>query len=323
GGAGGEATEICVNFLDDDLDGLPDCTDPACKAEFLCAPPPEVGWQGPVALWQGPGDAPAPSCAQSGGYEQAKAGGKAGLSVPPVACADCACGPPKGVACQVTTTGFFATGDCSGPKASLTVPVNVCQGFVTTGMDPASARWESAPAAGGACLPQQLGSHQIPPLVWSGKASTCGEPLPTGGGCGPGVCVPRPHAPFGAGLCIYHDGNQSCPSGPYAQKLVYYAGADDSRQCSGCTCLDPTGTSCQGTTALYTDTGCTVDQVVLSQVGQCAPLPPDPTPPPPPYKSLRSMIYVGASAGTGSCAPVPSQASGGAVESGPITFCCF
>ncbi len=134
--------------------------------------------------------------------------------------------------------------------------------------------------------------------------------------------MPRPTLPFYDTVCIHRSGNQSCPSGPYSDKLLYYQGANDTRGCINCGCLDPVGTTCVGTLKLYTDTMCTVDEVTLTSVSQCAPLSPDPTPPPPPYMSLRSVRYDGVPSGAGSCSSVPGSSFGSASPSDPVTICC-
>jgi hypothetical protein len=280
-----------------------------------------LGWAGPVALWEGAGGDLPPPCADAGGYPSFAISAAWGLNAAAALCPLCDCTTPQGVACQVATVGFHEATACGGAAGALTIPENVCQGFVTTTIDPRSAQWQSAPSAGGACLPDPLGPAVIPPLAWDEQALACGDPA-TGGGCGPGACVPIPDPPFSAELCVYRLGDVACPAGSYSTRSVYYGGATDDRSCTDCGCGDPTGTSCQGTVRLYTDTACLEDQRTLTAVGQCTDLPPDPTPPPPPYLSLRSVIYDGAPTSNGSCPIVPSNPTGGASPTAPITFCC-
>ena len=316
----GGILELCDNQSDDDGDGLIDCADPDCVA-FECVPPVPAGWSQPASLWEGPGNATPPSCSQSGGYDNLLSQANDGLVVPGANCPSCSCSGPQGVACQVAAASFFNNGTCAGGAGSLNIAQGICQGFVTTAFDPQSVRWTSATPGGGVCVPQPSGPAVIPPLEWADQAQTCGVQS-IGGGCGGGVCVPSPTSPFSASVCIQRSGDFACPAG-YPIRELYFAGANDSRSCSNCGCGSPTGLSCVGTMQLYSDQGCSQDEVTLSSVSQCSPLAPDPTPPPPPYQSLRSILYTGGYSGSGSCNVVSSNASGNATPSQPITFCCL
>jgi hypothetical protein len=290
---------------------------------FQCAPAlPPGGWIGPISLWQGGSTETPPDCADSGGFPTEVGAGGIGLAGGAPTCPSCSCGPPVGVSCQIGAATFYGGPSCVQQGGTLNVAMGVCQGFVTLQFDPASVRWANAPASGGACIPKQTGNEVIPPVQWAEQMVACGDGGNAGAGCGAGVCVPRPAPPFDDTICVYQAGDLPCPSGPYSVRTVFYTNADDTRACSACDCGAPTGTSCAGTMKLYTDTACTMDEVILSSVNQCSNLPPDSTPPPPPYASLRSMIYQGAPTGSGSCASIPSSASGSVSEQDPITVCC-
>ena len=222
----------------------------------------------------------------------------------------------------MASASFFGAEGCPGTGGTLTIAQGVCQGFVTLAFDPASVRWSTAPAAGGACIPKQSANPIIPPLDWGSLIRACGDPDNAGAGCGFGTCVPRPEPPFEEVLCVYQAGDIPCPAGAYSARQVLYSTLTDTRACSGCDCGPPTGTSCVGTMKLYTDTACSMEEVVLSSVSECEALPPDTTAPPPPYLSQRSIIYSGTPSGAGSCASVPSEASGGVTVDDPITVCC-
>ncbi|APR79295.1 Hypothetical protein A7982_04642 [Minicystis rosea] len=314
--------ENCTNGIDDDGNGLVDCADPACTVLFTCAPPvPPGGWVGPLAFWMGSGSATPPDCEEAGGFPtEMTNGGTNPTGVAPT-CPSCSCSSPVGVACQIAQAQFFGSPGCAPPGSALTIAQGVCQGFVTLSFDPASVRWGTAPAAGGACLPQASGFPVIPPVHWDTQIRACGD-AGNGAGCGMGACVPKPSPPFEDMLCIYRDGNVPCPAGPYSVRQVFFADADDTRQCSSCQCGTPSGTSCVGTMKLYTDTQCTTEETLLTSVSQCSALPPDPTTPPPPYLSQRSIIYTGTPSGSGSCPSTPSSASGAVTPEDPITVCC-
>ncbi len=299
-----------------------DCADPDCDAGYECSPPVPVGWQGPVALWEGPGNAAPPGCGSAGGFPAEEADGQDGLIVSGAVCSGCGCSAPQGVACQVATIGLYDSANCSGPKGQLTVAGDVCVAFVTTSIDPESVSLDAAPSAGGACLPSPLGNPVLPPLSWSSRARACGD-ADEGGGCGAGACLPRPAAPFAEEPCIYAAGDVACPAGAWSMRVVYYQDVADTRACTSCSCGAPSGTSCNGNAKLYTDNVCSVDQVTVPSLGQCAPLPPDPTPPPPPYLSLRSVLYHGTPTAAGSCAASGGAPTGTAIPTDPVTFCCL
>ncbi len=321
GAGGGGPLENCTNGLDDDMDGDIDCEDQDCDAGFSCADPAPPGWTGPVALWEGNGNLPPPPCVLSGGFDSIAASGSDGLSAAPASCPSCSCGAPQGVACQIGTAGFYSNSTCAGGGGQLSIPEGVCQAFVTSTIDPAGVTWNAAPPGGGACLPNTMGTISVPSVQWAERARSCGGLAEIGGGCGGGLCVPRPQSPFAEPVCIYRAGDQSCPFA-YPDKALYFQSVDDTRSCTSCGCATPAGTSCGGTLQLYTDNNCSIDEVTLSAVGQCAALPPDPTPPPPPYLSLRSMKYTGGSKNGGSCASQASTPTGTVNEIFPVTFCC-
>jgi hypothetical protein len=320
GGAGGCKPESCLNGMDDDCDGLVDCADPNCFAGFTCTPDAPADWQGPVALYQGPGDSAAPSCGMSGGYPLFEADGFDGLSAAPAMCPGCGCSDPKGVACDIAQEQFFGNNQCAGGGGTLTIAANVCQAFVSLS-DPLGVAWSAAPPSGGVCLTKTMGTPVVPPVGWANRARACdGEP--DGGGCGPNLCVPRPAGNFQKTLCIVHGGDVPCPGGAYGKRSLYYQGVADSRGCTDCECGPPKGMTCTGTLQLWDDTQCQSNTTTLTSVGQCGALMPDPTPPPAPYKTLRSTKYTPGAAIGGSCTSTPSVATGEVKPAAPITICC-
>ena len=320
GGGGMPGVENCVNGIDDDADGKIDCADSDCVAGFTCAPSPPAGWKGPIALYQGDGAIEPPTCATSGGYVTLVSDAFDGLSAAPATCPGCSCSDPKGVSCAVASAQFFGNSQCAGQGGTLTVAAGACVAFLRLS-DPQSVKWASATASGGVCLVKTMGAPQIPPVNWAARARSCGGE-PEGGGCAMDLCVPRPQGKFGKALCVVHDGDVACPAGPYAKRFLYYQGVADTRGCSDCGCGNPAGMTCTGKLELWDDTGCTTDLTTLSMPGQCAALAPDPTPPPPPYKTLRSIFYTSGPSAGGSCVSTPSNATGKAVPSQPLTICC-
>jgi hypothetical protein len=319
-GSGG-AAENCSNGLDDDRDGNIDCADSDCVA-FTCAPRvPGGGWVGPLSIWQGYG-APA-TCTGANGFPTEVINAMTGVSTPGASsCPSCACGSPQGVSCQVGSVLLFNNDACSGQGGTFTIAQGVCAPFVSLMYDPASVRWQAAPAAGGACVPRSSGSAVFPPVKWDYQVRACGDPTPNPGGCGAGTCVQKQKAPFDEQLCVYQRGDLACPVGPYGNKSVYFTNVDDSRTCTACDCNPPTATTCNGNMKLYTDPSCSVDETTLSSVLECSALAPDPTPPSPPYMSLRSIRYTGWANPGGYCTANPSVPIGGVRVTEPITLCC-
>ncbi|MFT3770197.1 MAG: hypothetical protein QM820_32610 [Minicystis sp.] len=276
---------------------------------------------GPLAVWTGTGSETPPECDEAGGFPTEMVDGGINPTGAAPVCPTCTCSTPKGVACQIASATFFANPGCQSAGGTLTIAQGVCQGFVTLQFDPASVRWATAPAAGGACVPQPSGFPQVQPAKWGTQVRACGD-AGNGAGCGIGTCVPKPLPPFDDMLCIYQAGDIPCPGGAYSVRQVFFSTLDDTRTCSACDCGAPTGTSCNGTMKLYTDTACSVEEVIMTNVSQCSSLPPDSTTPPPPYLSQRSIIYTGTPSNAGSCGSIPSKPSGSVSADDPVTVCC-
>jgi hypothetical protein len=323
GGFGGMPIENCTNGIDDDGDGAVDCADPDCVPGYTCAPEVPLGWQGPVKFWEGSSLASAPSC--DDGYPSLLFAGMDGLSVDPASCAACACGAPQGIVCASARLRFFTSSDCtSGGGSTRGITANECHPFVFSGADPSGLQWESSPAEGGACLPRTQGSSMFPPARWAEFARACGDAF-EGGGCDEEqACVPRPSAPFRSGLCVFHDGDVSCPLGPYQNREVYFRRVADARSCTQCTCGTPSGATCTGALTAGTDRNCNADSVTISSAGMCAALPPDPTPPPEVgFLSSRSFIYESTGPVGGACTPSGGVSTGTATPADPVTVCCL
>jgi hypothetical protein len=83
--------------------------------------------------------------------------------------------------------------------------------------------------------------------------------------CKTGVCVPDPGGSFG--LCIEHDGDQSCPTG-YTKLHSAGTGIDDTRDCDTCTC-NLTATCSTASAALYTPASCGGNATNVPLNGTC------------------------------------------------------
>ncbi len=331
--------ENCQNGVDDDGDNLVDCADPDCTAGYTCGTTP-AGWNGPIALWSGAAGTD-PSCGAAGGFPGNAFVANSGLVVPPPgnACPACGCTTAPSSYCDDLTFIFDTSKTCTNqspwnpqpfaPNTSTTE----CQTFGLCEATPSaeSALLEKAPGAyvHGSCTATQ-GTPAFPSTSWTTDVVGCSTSVTTGGGCSSGgLCVPKPAAPFGAPLCIWRSGIQTCPSdypteepGPAEQ---YYQGVTEGRSCTACSC----SVGCGGTITTYTDNACTAGATTLdfSKVNACTEVPADPTQI---FSSAgcggvkteqdtRSYKYLNAGP---VCTATASNPQGQPSPTGPVTVCC-
>jgi hypothetical protein len=128
----------------------------------------------------------------------------------------------------------------------------------------------------------------------------------------------------GFGWCILQKGENDCPIDPdnlYTERHVFYNGVQDDRQCSPCTCGAPTGSACTATVSIYTDaapqcTAIAVPGVVISSVSTtCVDIQL-------PGQALGSKSAGSTTYHPGTCPAMGGDASGSAVKTNPVTFCC-
>lgn len=230
--------EVCDDGIDNDCNGLTDCSDPACGS-YECNPTIPTGWT-PVAYNPG-----SPTGCPSG-YPSAVDAKRA----------------PSSNTCSCTCTP--TSGSCGGGIVSF-VPGTMLT--CTNGQPVALA------ASDGACgvpsstlsvtgLAQVKITAPAPPAACSGNPGTtlppiedrryCAGPTRAGLGCSKnGACVPRTPSPYDS--CIMKDGVQTCPSG-YSNSRRLGTAPVDTRACGGsCTCSP---SSCGGKVELYTSANC-------------------------------------------------------------------
>jgi hypothetical protein len=171
------------------------------------------------------------------------------------------------------------------------------------------------------CAPsQQIVPHKTPP-AWSTFARGCEDASGgTWGTCAEHGETCAPAAPAGFRQCVSHEGDRDCPSfTPYIEKHLFYGGADDSRDCSPCSCGAPTGSSCAASLSIYSDSACSTPLFSSLSIDSNAPACVDL----PVGSALGSK-----SIGTPTYTPGQCQASGGAPTGSispvqPSTFCCL
>lgn len=165
-------------------------------------------------------------------------------------CGTCTCDPPAGTKCTAPElTCHFDSNDCSGKtsfvlrpdqegcldlNSSTVPPIDVPGGLHIEGSCVITDRGKPPEDVCGA-----PGGQIIPSPKWTEAIRACA----IGSGCPDGEpCAPEDPGTDGD-LCITRQGNDPCPSGWQTSEIAAFAGGDDTRSCSGCSCSVP---SCSG-----------------------------------------------------------------------------
>jgi hypothetical protein len=276
---------------------------PRCQ----CTAAAPAGWSGPVALLSQPGAEP-PSCE---GFGTAVYAGNADLVAEPATCG-CSCGALD-ASCPGATVDLFAyTMDpCgfSGTACHLfghTVMAGECASIDAVACGTEWGINVVTPAAAvGSCPPAP--TADVPAWSWGTAVAACQAETST---CSGGEqCVPA-----GGASCIYHADEVDCPDGPYGERRLVYAGVDDQRGCTACTCA-PDDTDCSGTITTYGDSQCSTNgQSFPAPLTSCTNV-----------DAAMQVIYLAYQAmpvGT-SCTPSSSDPVGVATAQQASTFCCL
>jgi hypothetical protein len=307
GGTGGSTDPNCA------VPGSPvDCTDPVCtKAGYTCTPTVPAGWQGPAVLYTG--TTPPPDCGVFWAQSPIATAG-IGVTAPPATCATCTCGAPSGDGCAPTAQVELPdSANCVGGPVFNPA---VSGGCLSLGFTPTlSLRAGPLLATGGSCAAAG-GKPTVVPPTFTTQVGLC-APETTGGGCTAGVCVPMAPSGYGAGVCIYQDGDVACPTGPYPTKTLLYTGFDDTRSCSSCACGAPSGGTCPATLNTYiydpqysacalTGPSYPADGTCISESNEFSGI---------------VLLQAGGPSG-GACAASGGSPTGTATAAMPVTVCC-
>lgn len=211
----------------------------------------------------------------------------------------CTCGDPT-VTCSTSGTPL---------SAACSVPDGPAQSFVSGQCVPITRSFDlDAPTTHAVCGAPEP-SVTTPPISWDRTALACT----------PSTSGSTPATDPGFNLCVMYDGDVTCPSGPYTNRIVEFSGTTDHRGCTTCACAAPVDVSCGtgGTWTAYTDSSCTTvwkapngDLGVYDVPSTCAG----------PASGWAEYQESGAA---GTCGGSPVQATGIAVPSQPWTFCCM
>ena len=312
GGGGAPLGEDCSNGVDDDGDVYVDCADPDCGA-WGCTAAAPPGWTGPIAVYLGAPDDPAPTCASAWPSETTTFAGP--VDAPPASCDACTCDPPTGGSCGLAATIVNDALQCFQIESTLMpAAADTCASFSTSDLN-TGFRGQIPPITSPASCAPAGGAATLPPPAWSQRAVVCSD-APVGLGClGVGeVCAPRPAAPFGAKLCVEQVGDLDCPPGAYTQKTTLFGGADDTRSCSACACGNPGGATCSGTTTIFDGPGCVNPLVDVPHNNTCVQLSSAPS------LSLSYRYKPGTPGGT--CNASGGAPLGNVTPKDPVTVCC-
>ena len=308
--------------------GVPEGGSSSCSGE--CVPAlPLGGWEGPSLLWLGP-EGMEPACPEQAPVVAYQ--GHDGLLAAPISCGACACSTPVG-SCALPlslTASSTHCGDSSGVTSSFNGPAawdGACTDKDCIGQPPACTQSLSAQSLTAAplvlteqgCTPTTLVPQDLGTASWSTAALAC-RGMPTKGfGCDdPGQICAAFATPPEFTMCLYHEGEASCPDS-YPVKHVVYTGVDDQRTCSDCACGAPGGGLCTGTLNVFKDEACSVPLLSdpLSSSGPaCFDLVPAGLPLG--SKTVEALAYQ-----EGSCMPSGGEALGAVEAPLASTFCCL
>lgn len=309
-------TEVdCLDSLDNDGDGLVDCSDPDCQPLYRCVPEPATAFDGyfRVRTEQWDGSEPVQTLCDDGSAPARSYQGPR----PALAC-HCACGVADEVACSLSRLSCSGTASCStGIDVTDDVADGVCHGpSLLPSMTPRSCSVKPpVPAAVGNCVPTSAETTTPP---WTRTMDACVEERVGGGGCTAGsTCVRSPPAGHGH-LCIRMAGADPCPLGWDAQESTWL-GAVDSRACDACGCsFDPSSATCSPTVYAFHDfldcggPSVALDSMTCVDVAGMSDY----------FTWSVRLVSAPVPTTAGACTPFGGEPTGSVNPFDPVTYCC-
>lgn len=269
----------------------------AAPNEYCVHPP--VGWSRIVAL--SVSDTPC-----GGGFAAEVTVGKSDLVGADATCA-CSCDPPAGQSCGPATLHLWNDASCSTPLLDKPLGPSCTQlgGQALNGL---GATLTLPPFVPGACAPKL--TPLVPPPS-STVRHVCELTAASGTCANEGSCAPAPDAGLSPSLCIWSEGELPCPGGDFSNATIVYRGAlTDTRGCSACDCMAPSGASCGASSSIFSTTSC--GMLAATTTGGCIALASSSA-----QSATETLTLV-----PGSCEPIPSSPTGALVGADPITVCC-
>ncbi len=248
--AAGSCESLSTDMPDADLaDGdVPDSGGAAaCPSDtHQCIAPPPVDWSGPVARTSASAPNVPISCATN--YSQEVLDVFSGLQ----ATGDCSCacsGTASGTACSNSSTIGFNQSSCQAlAGGTTTVILGGCS--ESPAQSQASYRWGPSSVTGaGSCASPSVDDTIVPAFFAQEERFCESVDTPAGSCSGSDSCLPVTDSGFENELCIYQEGDQTCPVSTYTEKFTRFVGVNDDRSCGACNCNGPSnGTVCANVT---------------------------------------------------------------------------
>lgn len=281
----------------------------ACSAEETCAPAVPEGWNGPVAFFP---DTSAEACPAERPVEVQVTHQE--LDVPASSC-DCSCGNPSGFTCDGPLILHARSNSCSddvSANADVSFPAEAVVDVSAFDASSWSADFDEHPVpqvTGGEC--SRIEDFTIPAATFVDGFLTCAPEEGSPGACeNGGTCLPEVTS-ISAPTCIYQEGDVACPDGAYSERTVTYQDIDDSRNCSPCTCGDPTG-PCHGSVGFFIEGSGVFDAFSTTQ-DSCVDFSFTPT---------HGQFFPDSTAGA-ACASGGGALVGEATPADAVTTCCL
>ncbi len=273
--------------------------DPGCSGG-TCGTPADEGWFGPAIYARVAVDGELPSCTPE--YPEPGPTLLEGFTDPGPAICDCTC---EIMAAPNCNGGLRLATDnaCNSWNYNLQVSA-ACQNIVQPNIN--SMRFYSYGYGVGTCDKEEI--EEIAPIPWDATIRTCRLPdnaLECGEG---GVCLPAQPEGFESNWCMYKQGDAECPAGPYSNKMTFFSGAEDTRECTNCTC-GTAGTNCaENAVDVFASPDCEGLPVATIAANACG----------------AGGLSVAGTVGAEMACPVmtPPEATGTVLPMGDFTFCC-
>lgn len=151
----------------------------------------------------------------------------------------------------------------------------------------------------------------IPEPSWGNLVTACrldGDPEP----CDPdGICLPPVPDGFDPGVCVYRQGDEACPGDPWTVRALVYNGvAEDTRNCSPCSCGDVGALTCAGVVTPFASDDCSGSEGTSVDPDSCGTVDA--------AASVRLEFD-----GPQTCEMLTDTMLQGAIDPGPVfTYCC-
>ncbi|MBW2458042.1 MAG: hypothetical protein JRI68_26290 [Deltaproteobacteria bacterium] len=317
GGTGASEPENCLDGEDNDGDQDVDCADTDCQPDFECVPEAPSNWIGyayaATLTAPAPAAVPCPDNAQPAIHFTTPSG--------PAQCDACTCGAVQGTSCGYPEMQcYYQSNSCGGGvDGTFTDTDGACHNFggswVNNNNDSCIMSQPAQVTSSGSCT--AAGGTATVPAPWGAEVRSCVMGGTFGAGCNSGeVCVPSAGTDYPR-ICVTRAGDYTCPNGWSGETA--YGGANDTRDCSACSCGSASGVSCSaGWLTVWDANGCQWGGWNWVDVSQTCVNVSDYTD----NSSGSYEIWSGTATG-GSCAPGGGQPTGDINASDPFTVCCL